>query len=84
MYNPGDICPYLNTNKIYGNILEESKDIFFYSNCKQSLQPEVIQKNMFDNIKVSVEKMFYNQQKKRNGAGVKIHKIIDDSEPVLN
>ena len=34
MYNPGDVCPYLNTNKIYGNILEESKDIFFYSNCK--------------------------------------------------
>ncbi len=39
---------------------------------------------MIDNIKVSVEKMFYNQQKKRNGAGVKINKIIDDTEPVLN
>ncbi len=43
MYNPGDLCPYLKTNMIYGNILEESKDLFFYSNCKQSLQPEVIQ-----------------------------------------
>ena len=32
MYNPGDLCPYLKTNVIYGNILEESKDLFFYSN----------------------------------------------------
>ena len=61
MYNPGDLCPYLNSNKMYGDILEESKDLFFYSNSKKSLNSEVILKNMIDNIKVSIEKMFYNQ-----------------------
>ena len=85
-YGPGDECPYLakGAQHCAAEIFERSRMQFINENCEKDTNFLKRQSILLKSVTDSIEKMLVNNQRKTNGAVVKVEFKTLDCVPTLS